>query len=633
MSFFIYSTSYSSSGSGEYQDSFEAEDQEEEKCNEDQEKETYLECDTNKLIGLMKDFAPELEKFTSIARTSRKETVLFIGNTDSGKSTSINYLAGCKMIMQRITNESGRVKRMVAIDPVTKIGQEAHSETLYPAAINLESLTNILADCPGFADDRGCAFEVCANIATKCITNTVPIKSVIVTIPRASITEEKGKLLKSVIKTLTNFIVDPEYSKDSIRFLVTKVMDNQFDIEDVMDELNRIINTSKNLNKQEKKILKLINPENTLIIKPLDDGSTRTQIMELIASSKGLRSEEFAFTASEQTLTHFKQMAFNVAGQGLDLFSAHKANLEMERVLAKELTELDQELDFLDTQKEDALKERESNTEEREEKKQIVLKQIGSLKDQVRASTEDLEKARVEARDFAARIKDMNPDEVIVDLSGSWTQSPKIFTWGSPRFFDRENFTRFDYSIKPSHKESEVRIEKDGPYRLPNGNVYDTKITARCAQRFKKHVITVNRYNPKRKTAEYGSVISNLETQERRRRYESSRLEEKLKELDKKISQHEQILEDIEYGATGKIIETTKAQLRDLNEQKSSNETKHILLKEKTADLQKKIDNKMDEFDMLYNISLNINMHKKELVVKEFVSAYENYVKEQNRAH
>ena len=629
MSFFIYSTSYSSSQDPSEWEEVEIEEGKE--C-EDEEPETYLtQCDSQQLIGLMKDFHPELEKFTSIANSTGKDTVLFIGNTDSGKSTSINYLAGCKMMMKRIESKNGRVKRMVAIDPVVKIGQEAHSETLYPAAISPENMATILADCPGFADDRGCAYEVCANIATKCITNSVPIKSVFVVIPVGSITEEKGKLLKSVVRTLTNFIVNPEASKHSLRFIVTKVMSDQTDTEDVMDELDRLINTSKNLNKREKQILRIINEKNTVIIRPLDNGSSRSEIMKLIASSKGLAPEEFAFTASQQTLTHFKQMAFKVAGEGLDLFTAYKANSDLERALKKELAELEDQLAILDSQRDEAFAEREANAEEREAKKQIVQSQIDSLENQLRLTTEDLEKARVEGRDFAAQVRDMNPDQVILDRSDYWTQRPTFSLLGNPRYFDRVGYSRFDHSIEPYHKNSEVRIEKDGPYLGSTGSTFDTKITAKCGARLRKHTITLNRYNPKRKTAEYGSLISNLETQERRRKSEAFRLEAKIKELEKKISQHQQILEDIEFGETGKIIETMKAQLKDLDEQKSSRETKLPVLERNSKDIQKKIDRKMEEFDMLYNISLNIGMHKKEGVVKEFVIAYSNYIKQQNQ--
>jgi hypothetical protein len=106
------------------------------------------------------------------AATTGPDAVAILGKTGTGKSTSVNYWAGCNMML--ITPEEleemgieGELEDVIIVDPhserpgVASIGHGGISHTLMPQIIQDPSrATRVYLDCPGFSDNRGAGINI-----------------------------------------------------------------------------------------------------------------------------------------------------------------------------------------------------------------------------------------------------------------------------------------------------------------------------------------------------------------------------------------------------------------------------------------------------------------------------------------
>ena len=105
-----------------------------------------------------------------------KEGIFLIGNTGAGKSTFVNYLAGCTMISRkpRELGLTGLVPLVLvqptseggALDELMQIGHSKVSATFMP---NIESDPSgrTYCDCPGFLDNRGAEINIANAVNIK----------------------------------------------------------------------------------------------------------------------------------------------------------------------------------------------------------------------------------------------------------------------------------------------------------------------------------------------------------------------------------------------------------------------------------------------------------------------------------
>lgn len=102
-----------------------------------------------------------------------RDIVIVIGNTGAGKSTTVNFLAGCTMELRELDGQLGDV---VVVRPVSEGGA---LDALMPIGHSLTSTTFIpdirtcpaditYCDCPGFLDNRGAEINIvnAVNIRT-----------------------------------------------------------------------------------------------------------------------------------------------------------------------------------------------------------------------------------------------------------------------------------------------------------------------------------------------------------------------------------------------------------------------------------------------------------------------------------
>ncbi len=112
----------------------------------------------------------------AIDLTRGRNVLSVVGITGSGKSTTVNLLWGCKMI---VDPSGGRLaQRISAVDPVAAIGHEKKSETKFPQALELEDTDLVLCDMPGFLDTEGPEVAIAhavniRNIFTNAQTNRI----------------------------------------------------------------------------------------------------------------------------------------------------------------------------------------------------------------------------------------------------------------------------------------------------------------------------------------------------------------------------------------------------------------------------------------------------------------------------
>ncbi|CAF3360653.1 unnamed protein product, partial [Rotaria sp. Silwood2] len=131
----------------------------------------------------------EIQKLVEKARNAAelirdKEVILLIGETGTGKSTTIQFLAGCKMKATKVEVEPGKFLEHITIDKsITSITNRGlknvttsarnKSETRYiaPVTIQLKDIFGsyetgeiILCDAPGFGDTAGPEVDIANSV-------------------------------------------------------------------------------------------------------------------------------------------------------------------------------------------------------------------------------------------------------------------------------------------------------------------------------------------------------------------------------------------------------------------------------------------------------------------------------------
>lgn len=125
-----------------------------------------------------------------------KHVVWFVGNTRRGKSTTINFLAGCKIQSQIIKGRFGKPdEKKLTYDGPWRVkpgeesdGKNRESTTAIPEFIEIDDLLFLfLCDCPGFGDSRGPFQEIKNAIAMHLIAQKAKSLSTVLVVGRDEI--------------------------------------------------------------------------------------------------------------------------------------------------------------------------------------------------------------------------------------------------------------------------------------------------------------------------------------------------------------------------------------------------------------------------------------------------------------
>lgn len=249
-----------------------------------------------------------------------EELVMVIGNTGSGKSTFVNYLAGCSM--QRVNAESIGITglgKIVIVKPTSKggkldeimaIGHTTKSMTFMPEIASVgQGLT--YCDCPGFLDNRGVEINIANAVnAKRFITNAGSVK-IIMLINYHTLVADRGKGLSDMIKISRDLFGSNEALvkfKDSILIGVTNIPlapacdDVDDDETQTLEHLRGWIREANLPDKFEQQALNQLS-ERLFIYDPLDNpklqysGSwNRTELLRQIRNLKSIREPSRIFS-------------------------------------------------------------------------------------------------------------------------------------------------------------------------------------------------------------------------------------------------------------------------------------------------------------------------------------------------
>ena len=148
-----------------------------------------------------------------------EETVFFVGNTGAGKSTTINYLAGRKIVTVRDADKD-YITRLEVENPLDgcTIGHDAKSETKYLRGfIDASSSPNlVLYDTPGFEDTEGGEVDIANSVAIAWAIRQSKTVRIVLVIDAYCILAPKGNELSKLFKLVKRFLVNMEDTIESV---------------------------------------------------------------------------------------------------------------------------------------------------------------------------------------------------------------------------------------------------------------------------------------------------------------------------------------------------------------------------------------------------------------------------------
>ncbi|WP_009630070.1 GTPase [Synechocystis sp. PCC 7509] len=212
---------------------------------------------------IIKKISSYIEEFNQkdIFEPKYKQLVFVVGNSGTGKSTLISYLAGDDLVAKTINGK-------LIIDNNTtsdiEIGHGLESKTFFPQFKDI--LGTIYCDMPGFGDTRGIVEEIAKAIFMKKVSDYINNVKILVTIAYSDI-DARAEGLRSLIKNLSSFIRNINDFDNGINIIVTKVdngvkIDNNAYVSKTDDEITAEIlgtlNSFINENPNEPSFLKSI---------------------------------------------------------------------------------------------------------------------------------------------------------------------------------------------------------------------------------------------------------------------------------------------------------------------------------------------------------------------------------------
>ena len=235
------------------------------------------------------------------AKAEGRDLLMVIGNTGAGKSTMVNFIAGCTM--ERVTRKKagltgGNLKQKIvrtaadsARKEVMKIGHSNQSQTFTPDVAHDNATGFTFCDCPGFLDNRGPEINIANAVNIKQTIGMALSVRVIVLINYHSLVADRGRGIKELIHILRDLFGGSAdlLVKHAPALLVgvsqAPKMDDDGDLRE-MDEFMDIIMDKSGLSEEQEKLIDALGA-NVFVSHPVEGMGnaswlTRPQLIECI---------------------------------------------------------------------------------------------------------------------------------------------------------------------------------------------------------------------------------------------------------------------------------------------------------------------------------------------------------------
>lgn len=289
--------------------------------------------DFQKLVTLLQPFFSLKPTFLS----QRKRKIIFIGNTGSGKSTTINYLLGCKL---RRGSDDTALPADESI-PFAKMGGSAQSITVYPTAYTTDSGLS-LYDFPGFNDNRGEEIKVATYLCMQAAANESSSETgLAIVINYESVITERGKNLKDLAKAVGLLMKGKGYLADSIRFIINRM--------DVRESVNKFTLLKKKISQiiavEKAKLESLSEVSGPLIEEKKDDFSDSSEeLVNFLQLMQSASEEAFIFIdvfdtgiSRDDTFNAIKEIKPVPSTVSLDFISTSPETLDFKKSLEEKM--------------------------------------------------------------------------------------------------------------------------------------------------------------------------------------------------------------------------------------------------------------------------------------------------------
>jgi energy-coupling factor transporter ATP-binding protein EcfA2 len=283
--------------------------------------------------GIVKEIKSKISQGYKLI-SSEEDVILVVGNTGSGKSTLVNYLAGTRLIAEK--KGFGKVVLSVPepVSPEMTVSHKLVSETTVPNSWKDNNLKVVYWDCPGFDDNRGAVQDIANAFYIKKLFDSSKTIKIIAVTTESSFTESRGAEFMNLMGHLSSLFVDVESFKQGLSLVVTKTNADSC-VSDVSSAIEELITEQAETiakNPKQKQILEYLaksQDQVALFPAPKKAGEvsdeSRNVILSVIQSTKPVNNSAVNITISDKSKLYMKDLITAVNNQIIeDMISSCK---------------------------------------------------------------------------------------------------------------------------------------------------------------------------------------------------------------------------------------------------------------------------------------------------------------------